>query len=338
MELLDKPPGLVLKVLRFPLVKLMLTLLAAALFALLIGGPLALGSRFLLPEGWQQRPPLGVALAGQVIMYGVLGVAFVLAILVVARFVERRRADEVGLGVHRSLRECLLGYVAGAALISLVILVLAVPGWFRVGDVMAGEDVLLFAALLFTMMLLVGFFEEFMFRGVIFRHLEELLGSIPAIALSGVAFGFIHHRNPNATLTSSVAISIEAGILLALVYMATRRIWAVAGLHGAWNFTMGNVWGLPVSGVDVPGIIFDGRTEGPGLLTGGSFGPEAGLVALTACLMASVPLAIYCSRHGRFYWPNWVRRILHWPPNPPGYFPHALPPAPAAASNEHPAA
>ena len=73
-------------------------------------------------------------------------------------------------------------------------------------------------------------------------------GSWVALALTSAAFGAAHLGNPDATWFSSLAITIEAGILLGAVYMLTRRLWAAMGLHAAWNFTQGWIFGLPCLG------------------------------------------------------------------------------------------
>ena len=73
-------------------------------------------------------------------------------------------------------------------------------------------------------------FEEFLFRIILFRFSEELLGSIPAILISGLLFGFIHHGNPNATMRSSIFIAIEAGLLVFLsaeAFGANAMTWAI---------------------------------------------------------------------------------------------------------------
>src|SRR5439155_20567927 len=77
--------------------------------------------------------------------------------------------------------------------------------------------------------LLSGFVEEVIFRGVIFRILEEWLGTWLALVMSALFFGFAHIANPNATIISAAAIALEAGLLLAAAYLVTRRLWFAIG-------------------------------------------------------------------------------------------------------------
>ncbi|WP_328616736.1 CPBP family intramembrane metalloprotease [Amycolatopsis sp. NBC_00355] len=132
--------------------------------------------------------------------------------------------------------------------------------------------------------------EELLFRGVLHRILEQRAGSVIAIVVSSLLFGLTHLINGNATLWGTLAIAVEGGTMLAVAYTATRSLWVPIGLHFAWNWLQGGVFGTAVSGADSePGLL---RTvlSGPDALTGGSFGPEAGLFALLCCLVTTALL------------------------------------------------
>ncbi len=143
-----------------------------------------------------------------------------------------------------------------------------------------------------------GFTEELITRGLIFRLLEQWLGSWAALAISAGLFGAAHLANPNATLLAGTAIALEAGIMLGALYMLTRRLWAAIGLHMAWNFAQGGINGIPVSGFAMPGLLID-RPEGPALLTGGAFGAEASLPALVIATAFGIALIAACVKHDR---------------------------------------
>ena len=99
------------------------------------------------------------------------------------------------------------------------------------------------------------------------------------VKLAALFFGAAHIFNPGATLWSSAAIAIEAGLLLAMIYHVTRSLWACIGLHAAWNIMQGTLYGIPVSGSKADGWLVSMRT-GPDWLSGGVFGAEASVVAL----------------------------------------------------------
>jgi hypothetical protein len=152
-----------------------------------------------------------------------------------------------------------------------------------------------------------GVAEEIITRGVLFRMTEEGLGTWWALAISALFFGGAHIFNPGATWWSSLAIAIEAGVLLALLYHVTRSLWSCIGLHAAWNVMQGTVFGIPVSGTAAHGWLISSRT-GPDWLSGGVFGAEASVVALLVCLCCSMVLLVIALRRGSIVPPAWRQR------------------------------
>lgn len=122
-----------------------------------------------------------------------------------------------------------------------------------------------------------GFVEEVVFRGVLFRIVEEGLGTWISLALTAALFGSLHLMAPDATAQGAVAIALSAGVLLA-AYVLTRRLWLAIGIHAAWNFVQGGVFGVSVSGNEARGSSREGR-RGAGLrrrLRGGGLGRYGG--------------------------------------------------------------
>ena len=105
--------------------------------------------------------------------------------------------------------------------------------------------------------------EEIAFRGVLLRITEEALGTWLALALSAAVFGAIHIFNPDATVVGGVFIAIEAGIFIGTLYILTRRLWVPLGLHAAWNFTQGGIFGIPVSGSGASAGLLSAEPIGP---------------------------------------------------------------------------
>ena len=214
----------------------------------------------------------------------------VIAYLILVGLVERRSPRELSLRTLSSYG--LAGLAGGFLLFSTVVGVLWLCGSYHVlgtnpqvdwlsGVLIAGVGA--------------GVAEEIITRGVLFRIVEEGLGTWWALAISALFFGGAHIFNPGATLWSSLAIAIEAGILLALIYHVTRTLWACIGLHAAWNITQGTIYGIPVSGTSANGWLLSSRT-GPDWLSGGVFGAEASVVALLACSTVSAGLLIIALR------------------------------------------
>ncbi len=140
-----------------------------------------------------------------------------------------------------------------------------------------------------------GIGEEIMFRGVLFRIVEEGAGTWAALVVSALFFGAVHIGNPGATVWSSAAIAIEAGLLFGLIYHLTRSLPLCMGLHASWNFMQGTVYGIPVSGTTADGWLVSQRS-GPDWLSGGFFGAEASVVALALCTLVSVALWLIAIR------------------------------------------
>lgn len=124
-----------------------------------------------------------------------------------------------------------------------------------------------------------GMAEELVFRGYPFHRLAEAIGIPAALVVLSFVFGYLHLQNPNAggLLSWGMLCTVLAGILFAYAYLRTRSLWLPFGMHLGWNFFMGVVYGLPVSGISAFAVITHARTKGPVLLTGGAYGPEASL-------------------------------------------------------------
>jgi membrane protease YdiL (CAAX protease family) len=227
----------------------------------------------------------------------------VVAYTVLVKAVERRPMSELAARDIPTLG--LAGLLLGALLISAVVGVLWLAGSYHV----TGSD----PSVNWLPVVLVtgvgaGISEEIITRGVLFRAIEEGLGTWWALAISALFFGAAHIFNPGATLWSSLAIAIEAGVLLALLYHVTRSLWPCIGLHAAWNVMQGTVFGIPVSGTDTHGLLISNRT-GPDWLSGGVFGAEASVVALIICSSFSALLLIIAIRRGTIIAPSWRRRV-----------------------------
>lgn len=205
----------------------------------------------------------------------------VFAYWVFVRFVEKRPFTDFAL--PGAAREWGFGALVGFGLMTAVVGVIAAGGGYAVQGTHAPRVLVPVLA----MALGSGVVEEVMVRGVMFRLLEAWLGSWAAIALSAAFFGLAHIANPNASLWAAIAIALEAGILLGAVYMVTRRLWAAIGLHMAWNFTQTGIYGVPVSGLKMDGLI-DAHISGPDWLTGGAFGAEASVPATILCTMTGL--------------------------------------------------
>jgi len=227
--------------------------------------------------------------------------SFLAGYLVYVRLVERRPVGE--LRAAAAPRELGAGFLLGTGLFALTIGAIGLAGGYHVTEV-RGLSVALPTVLLF---LAAAVSEEIIVRGVVFRIIEEWLGTWIALAVSSLLFGLAHAANPHATVLSGLAIALEAGILLAAAFVLTRRLWLPIGLHFGWNFAQGGIFGVAVSGIPFDGIL-KSNLSGPAILSGGAFGAEASIVAVVICLAAGVGLLVRAHRIGRFIPVPWARR------------------------------
>jgi len=253
-----------------------------------VGGAIGLGSATsaLLPQGMEILAPLLLA-AGAVVGY----YTFV-------RVLERRPVPE--LFSKGCLTEALAGTAIGFGLFGLVIGILFLLGIYSVNKVNAVSVVI--PALVAALM--AGVTEEILIRAVAFRILEGWLGSWLALGISAALFGLMHLPNPQATMVSSAAIALEAGVMLAAAYMVTRRVWLAIGIHAGWNFTQSGIFGVATSGVQSTGYL-EGTLSGPSILSGGTFGAEASIVAVIVCLGAGLYLLRVAQKRGHILRPSW---------------------------------
>lgn len=241
--------------------------------------------------------------AVEIAMGAATAAIFVGMYVLFCRLIERRPARELalkGAGVELGA-----GLLIGLLLFSAVVAAIwALGGYSVVGY--HGTEVL---PPIIAISLASGFPEEIAFRGLFFRLFEKWLGSWSALAITSAFFGGAHLFNPGATWLAAVAIAFEAGIMLGAIYMITRRLWAAIGLHAAWNFAQGGIYGIAVSGGASSGLLVPGSTKGVStLITGGDFGAEASLPAMVVATAFGVMLLVIAHRRGRFIAPMWKRK------------------------------
>jgi uncharacterized protein len=248
---------------------------------------------------WSLAPRIGKVPAGLLSAFiaVVLGWASYALYL---RWIEHRRPTELrGPG---ALAELAAGVGLGVLAFSLCVAVLGVAGVYRV----TGVRDFGIATIPFLVAIASGVIEEIVFRGVIFRLVEDTLGTWWALLISSALFGIGHLLSPNATLLAALAIVFEAGIMLAAAYLLTRRLWLAIGIHAAWNFTQSGVFSMPTSGIRMHGWI-DGTVDGPTWLTGGAFGVESSVESVVICTALGLILLWLAKRRGHFMLPYWKR-------------------------------
>jgi membrane protease YdiL (CAAX protease family) len=233
-----------------------------------------------------------------------LGFVFV-AVFVVATFVDRRYPRDLGFGGGRAwLIDLIVGLAVGfgMAVVSVAALVFAGAATVDAGSTLGGLG--LVAGLLFYAG--VALVEEFIIRGYLLVNAAEGVRSVVdtdrtavlvAVVATAALFGVLHAANPGGTSLSLLNITL-AGLFFGLVYAATGRLAFPVGVHVTWNFGLGTVFGLPVSGLAADNALVAVTPTGPVLLTGGSFGPEGGVVMLVSLAAGIGAFLVWTSLRG----------------------------------------
>lgn len=274
--------------------------------------PLRLGIVFALAGGLliaatvglQRLPELPRVYEG-LIGTGIQAAIAIFVVLAGVRFLDNRTLREIGCAFSSQWGyDTITGLVVGTGLVAGVFFAGLGFGWFTVrGGVGTTTSIGLVPGLLgyALLMVLIGFHEEVFMRGYLLTNLYEgfqFLGNrvalVVATALSSSMFAGLHTLNPNASIVSTLGI-FTLSLLFSAGYIFTDSLGFPVGAHIAWNFTMGVGFGLPVSGMETTAFLVDGAETGPDIFTGGTFGPEAGVLGVVALLAGVVLCYLWAS-------------------------------------------
>ena len=224
--------------------------------------------------------------------------AITLSVYLARRALDRRNFASLGLIWSRqAARDLLAGAAIPLVMMGLVFLVEYATGWLIVDGFAWQEEppvlVLGSALIMLASFALTGWSEELFSRGYHLQNLADGLTLFWGVLLSSAIFAALHYANPSfgASLMPFVGL-FASGLFLAYGYLRTRQLWLSIGLHLGWNFFEGPVFGFPVSGLDTFHLVRHTVT-GPALLTGGKFGPEAGLLLLPALVVGALLVYFY---------------------------------------------
>jgi membrane protease YdiL (CAAX protease family) len=212
------------------------------------------------------------------------------------RYIDRRPVATIGFMFHsRWVKEYLQGVLLGASAISIVFLFNLSLGYYTVVQHNITPSLLIY---IFTYAMVLSIcasgFEELAFRGYMFQNFIEATNVFIATVVLSAFFGIGHLWNAHASWVS-VLNTVAAGVLFALAYIKTKSLWLPCGIHFSWNFFMGRIYSLPGSGAKAAQTLLDVKQQGPIVLTGGDYGPEAGIPALIVFIIACFIV---------YYWPK----------------------------------
>ena len=240
-------------------------------------------------------------------------VTLVVAAWITLRWIDRRPFALLGMSFSADgVKELLAGLAFGFLFFTVIFLILRVAGLV---DVTVGGmnsktlETMLTYLIVFTA---AGILEEVVNRGYLFQAFIEGTRVWMAILIFSFIFSFVHIFNEDFSWVGGICLFLH-GILFGLVYFKTRSLWIPIGLHVAWNWTQGPLWGMKVSGTGIGHTFMVSAPKGPELFSGGEFGAEGSLITV----IVTVGLLLYIWKA------KWIkpthRMAVLWRKYPPGF-------------------
>lgn len=260
----------------------------ALVFVVIVALPSLLAPLFLSPASGPQGTVFEVS--GMMILAYVFLIAWVVFVSwFCLRLLESLPLGALGFAWHVGWwRDAAKGVGVGAVMVASVVALQWIGGGTQVQWNPAFTGAHIGEFVLATLLLvLAAAFEELAYRGYAFQTLLRGAPAIVPITLLSLFFGLGHWENPGRTIFSTLN-TVLAGVWLSVAYLKTRSLWFPTALHFTWNFALGPVFGLPVSGLLIPRQPLWVSTSGnPMWLTGGAYGSEGGIAATAVLLIAT---------------------------------------------------
>jgi membrane protease YdiL (CAAX protease family) len=237
-----------------------------------------------------QQAEVGTTTASITLIIDSIGL---LAVIGLSRFVakiEGRPLTAFGLPLRDAFRKRFaLGVIWGLILALLDIGCTYLLGGYTFGSfALSPGKVLSFGAAWALAFIMVGLFEEFLFRGYALHSLTIGVGFWPAAILLSVIFGGLHLTNAGEGIVGALDVMLY-GLFACFTLSRTGNLWFAVGLHSAWDFSLTFLYSVPGSGMHAKGQLLQAALHGPAWLTGGAAGPEGSVIGL-AVLILSFPV------------------------------------------------
>jgi membrane protease YdiL (CAAX protease family) len=159
-------------------------------------------------------------------------------------------------------------------------------GGFSFGTLaLSARDIVIYGLAWSMAFVMVGLFEEFLYRGYALYTLGIGLGFWPASILLSALFAGLHLMNAGESIIGALDVMIYS-LFACLTLRRTGTLWFAVGLHAAWDFSLTFIYSVPGSGMQATGHLLRSSLQGPTWLTGGSAGPEGSAVGLAVLLVS----------------------------------------------------
>ena len=189
--------------------------------------------------------------------------------------IERRSPGDYGLPITEAFgKKFWLGMLLGLVEISVLIGLISAFGGYSFGSLaLSSKGIVGYGALHLAFFTMVGFFEEFAFRGYTQFTLADGIGFWPAALVLSLGFGAVHLHNPGEGLVGAASVAL-VGIFFAFTLYRTGNLWYAVGLHASFDWGETYLFSVPNSGTVMVGHLSNSILHGAKWLTGGTVGPE----------------------------------------------------------------
>lgn len=242
------------------------------------------------------REILGALKGGGLLWFVLLGISATLAAYISRKYIDKESLTSLGLKFNKlALLDVFLGVIVSALIMAGMYFTLLYAGlikfegfsWWKENN---GDQVIFDSTstlIMLSMILqfvIVAWWEEIAFRGIILQNISKGLGLKWGVVISTVLFGLIHSGNKDATILSTILIMLIT-LQLVFAYLKTGQLWLPIGLHLGWNFFQASIFGFASSGNVSPTLISQSPI-GPDWLSGGNFGAENSVLIVPFTLIS----------------------------------------------------
>jgi len=236
------------------------------------------------------REILGSLKGGGTLWFTLLGISATIAAYITRKYIDKESFISLGLKLDKmAILDVFSGVINSAIIMASIYFTMLLTGlieftgfsWWTDSsspDISFSLAVMPIILAVFWELVVVAWWEELVFRGIIFQNMIKGLGLIWAVIISSILFGLVHAGNPDATLMSTLMIAFITPQLI-YAYLKTGQLWLPIGLHLGWNFFQASVFGFASSGQASPTMITQ-NPIGPDWLSGGAFGAEGSILVI----------------------------------------------------------
>ena len=205
---------------------------------------------------------------------------------------EVRPFYTIGFTKNNFIKKYASGYITGFGMTTLVVGAMYVFGGVEISSnpkAVQGFDALGTVVIMLFGFVVQGGSEEILARGWMFQVIGARYKPWIGAVISSVFFSLLHLGNEGVNVFGVINLLLFA-FLMVLFVLKDKSLWGACAWHSAWNWSLGNFYGLSVSGTDEIPSVINLDSKGSELINGGGFGPEGSLITTLILLCVIIYL------------------------------------------------